>query len=210
MHLFEKLRKIGGKLGLLEVQAAAPNAPQKIVTRAVNLDELAAQVRADDVRTLAEQGEALPELAAVFQAAGVKPASHGWTMERVRKLVEDDARFRGLNGEALQKALLGHLMNVGANIEDLVRDAVSRDEALDAFEARAAEKLNARRLVRERRLTELDAQIAALQHERNLAGQEADAEDRRWKQWKDGKVAYEKELARLVGLFVDKPLITTE
>jgi len=203
MHLFEKLRKIGGKLGLLEVQAAAPNAPPKIVTRAVNLDELAAQVRADEVRTLAEQGEALPELAAVFQAAGVKPASHGWTMERVRQLVASDERFRGMNGEALQKALLGHLMNVGANIEDLVRDAVARDEALDAFEARAAEKLDARRLVRERRLVELEAQVAALR-------QESETDDRRWKEWKDGKVAYEKELARLVALFVDKPLITTE
>lgn len=207
----ELLESLGDRLGILEktVGNASPSG-SKIQTRSVTLEELKSEIRSEEVQALAD----LPaELAVPFdkimETAGIGPGAHGWTIERLKTLLLTE-EFKNLKREEAQKRILGVLSSEKVSTEDLVRDAVARDRAIDAFERTARLKMENRMAARERQIAEIETKITELQKEIARLKEHASADQAKWREWRVRKRALEKELAWSVGYLIEGHVITTD
>lgn len=211
MDIWNKLRDLGGRLGIVELAPArADGAPAKIETRAVTLAELMSEIRAGAVRALADcPVDPAAPLDRVFESAGIAPPAHGWTAARVARLAESE-ELRGLDRGAIRDRLLQRLRADGADARDVVRDAVARDRALDEFERAAGESAQRRWKTTERHIAELDARIRELEAQRARLAEQLAADKARWSEWLGHKRDYEKELAAGVGYLIAERVITVD
>ncbi len=211
MNLMEFFESLGNRLGILEkATQSSPRAAVKVQTRAVTLKDLAAEIRAEEVRTLAEgPAELSVPFERIFETAGIAATKHTWSIERLRQLLLTDA-FRNLEREAVQKRILDVLNSEKVTVEDLIKDAVARDKALDSFEAFARKKAEDRMAARERRAAELESKIRELQNERDLLKSQTKSDQEKWSDWRKRKRAQERDLAWTVGYLIDRPVITTD
>jgi hypothetical protein len=198
MDLLGMLRKLGDRLGVIELAADSqhPSAPVKIQTRTVTLDELIA-VHLKPVQDLAEQHtEEFPAtFEDVFNAAGIRTPQNGWTVDRLREFLGSD-RLRNLDRANVQRQILEQLAQQRVDAADIVKDAISRDQALDAFAEFTAKK-------RERWLAQRRDEIRNLEHE-------IVENERKWKEWRALKRQRELEMARAVEYLIDKPVISID
>ena len=123
----------------------------------------------------------------VYAAAKIKTPENGWTAERLRELTRKPL-YRDMSPENRQKALLAELATAGIKSEDLVADAVRKDQALDAYERFLVNRLAQSKKEFAATRAKFQADMAALEGvEKKL---ELDFEA-----WKKAKQAREKELA---------------
>jgi hypothetical protein len=211
MDIWNKLRDLGDRLGIVELAPARPGgAPARIETRAVTLAELMAEIRSGEIRALADSpADPAAPLDRVFESAGVAPPAHGWTALRLARLAESE-ELRGLDRGALREKLLERMRADGADARDVVRDAVARDRALDEFERSAGESAHRRWQAAERRLAELDERIRDLEAQRARLAEQVTAEKARWSEWLRQKRHYEKELAAGVGYLISERVVTVD
>ena len=216
MGIKDRLRRLGGKLGVLNVIASPAEAPSAsastvagaITTRSVTLDQLIGELRAGEVRALSElPAELSVPFEKVFQAAGIAPHAQSWSVERLTKLLRSDA-YKKLDRAAAQSVIVGLIAAEHASVEDVVRDAVARDNAIDAFETFAKAKLDERGKARKQRLAELDERARDLRGQIAHLREEAVRDRERWKDWMARKIACEKEMAWAVGFVLDKPVVS--
>lgn len=76
----------------------------------------------------------------VYRAAGVAVPPHSYDVFKVEALLQNE-RLKPLTPEARSAAVLVALDAQGVKIEEVIRDAVQRDKALDAFEQFQLRKL---------------------------------------------------------------------
>lgn len=211
MSLLDGLRSLGGKLGLIQAAPATTGeAPAKVVSRSVTLQALTTEVRAEEVRVLAElPAELSVGFDKVFETAGIRPPPHGWTIERLQQLLRTD-QYRGMDREAAQRAILGLLSAVQAQVDDLVKDAIGRDQALDKFATYVGQKMDDRTVARQRKISDLEEQVRDLEKERARLKEEMKADQERWQEWKSKKIACEKEMAWALSYLLDRPVVTIE
>ncbi len=211
MSVLDLLQTVGGRLGILEAQAkSTPGAPQKIVTRTVSLDELKTEIRSEDVRALADQpADFTIPFEKIFTAAGVSEPGRAWSVSRLQDVLRSD-RFKNREFAAVQKDLLDELRADKVAGEDLVKEAVAQDQALDAFEAFVRKKVDGHMAAAEHRTAEIDARIAALQAERAGLKERMQAEQNQLRDWCRRKRAHERELASAVRFLTDRPVISTD
>jgi hypothetical protein len=204
MGLLDQLRAVSEKIGLLEARSPSKSAkPAKIQTRSVTLAELTTEVRSEEIRALAElPAELSVDFDRVFDAAGIKSAPGAWNAERLKQVLRTDA-IKKLERKTAQTAVLNLLALDKVPVEDVVKDVIARDQALDAFEAFVRRKLEDRRAARERQIEDLEEQRKHL-----LAENEEDAA--RWQKWLESKRATERELAWSVGYLIDRPVVTID
>jgi len=213
MGLKDRLRKLGGKLGVLQVitqPEPAPSAPDKskIATRSVTLDDLIGELRQSEVRALSElPAELSVPFEKVFETAGIRSQPQSWTVDRLTKLLRSDG-YKKLDRAAAQKVLAGLIAAESASVEDVVRDAVARDNAIDAFETFAKAKLDERGKLRKQRLSELDDKARDLREQMARLRQEAVHDRERWREFMARKIACEKEMAWAVGFVLDRPVVS--
>ena len=206
MNLIELLRALGDRLGIVELrQPASPARPAKIQTRTISLNELLIEIRQEEVRVLAERPAELSiAFEQIFATAGVKAAAHGWTVDRLKQLLKTE-QFQSKDRLEAQKAVLSILANEKVAVEEVVKDAVARDQALDAFETFVREKMERRKAARARKLAEQESRIRTLQEELDRLRSEALEDEEHWRQWQQKKEAAERELAWAVGYLIDRP-----
>lgn len=211
MTLMELLESLGDRLGILErAEQKSPKATVVIQTRSVTLAELKAEIHSEEVQSLSElPAELSIPFEKIFQSAGVAPGSHGWTIEKLRQLLQTEA-FKKLGREAAQKQILDVLNAEKVLPEDLIKDAVARDKALDAFEAFARKKMEDREAARERKMAELGARIQELQKECDHWKAQAKSDQETWQEWCQRKRRQEHDLAWTVGFLIDRTVITTD
>jgi hypothetical protein len=212
MDLLGALRRLGDRLGIIELGSAPekPRAPVKIQTRTITLDELTSKIKMEGVRELADLSTELSvSFEEIYNAAGVKDTTAGWNVERLQELLTSE-RLRGMDRAAVQRETLGVLAAEKVDPADLVKGAVLRDQALDAFESVISKKKQERQGIRERRLSELSAEIAALENERARIKQTIADEEQRWNDWRQRKRRREREIANAVGFLIDTPVITID
>ena len=211
MSFLDLLQTVGGRLGILEAPARAGSGPpEKVVTRTVTLAELKSEIRSEDVRTLAElPAELTVPYQKIFEAAGVGTPAHGWNLARLKALVEGEP-FRAQSRTEAQRTLLGMLSSEHVPAEDLVREAMAQDQALDAFEAFVRRKVEDHMAQAEHQVSELDARIQALQGERARLAERVQLDQEKLREWRRRKRAYERELAATIGYVTDRPVITTD
>ena len=206
------IQSVGGRLGIIEKPEAGKAAaqPAKIQTRSVTLEQLKTEIRAEEVRALAEApAELTVPFEKIYETAGLPKLPSGWSIDRLRQLLEMES-FKGQPREAMQSRILETLSKDRVDAEDLVKDAVARDQALDAFERFVERKMRERLAAHDRKQSELEAKVAELRKESSRLRELADAESGRWREWLKQKRAVEHELARLVSYLVDRPVITTD
>jgi len=211
MDLVELLESLGDKLGIIvkgEGNAGHPAA--KIRTRSITLQELTSEIRAEDVRALADlPAELSVSFEKIIEAAGITPGPRGWTIERLKDLLQTE-EFKKLSREDAQKKIIAVLSADGVAAEELVKDAVARDCAMDAFENTARAKMKERLATRERQNAELAAKIKELEKESARLREQIAAEQSRWREWRRQKRGREKDLAWTVGFLIDQQVITTD
>jgi hypothetical protein len=198
MYLTDMLRKLGDRLGIIEMAPASTQkqAPVKVQTRTVTLTELITAIRVTELRQLAEMpAELSVPFEQVFNAAGIPASPKGWTVEQLEAFLKSD-EIRKMDREQAQHETLRALAEGGIDGSDIIRDAIARDQALDAFEDSIAKKrrewLGAKKL----EIRQVEAEIAS--------------EEKAWAEWRSRKRQREKDMAAAVSYLIDKPVISIE
>lgn len=211
MSLLDSLQSLGDRLGILErVSAPTAKRPEKIQTRKITLAKLITEIRADEVRALADlPAELSLPFEKIFEAAGIASTSQGWNIAKLRQLLLTDD-FKNLERAAVQKRILNTLRTENVRVEDLVKDAVARDQALDAFEKFAGKKMEERMVACQHRVAELDSKIKEMQEECAHLREKLHADQETWRDWRKKKRAAECDLTWTVSFLIDHPVITTD
>jgi hypothetical protein len=211
MSFLNLLQTVGDRLGILEAPAKQETgAPAKIVMRTVTFAELKSEIRSEEVRTLAGlPAELTIPFEKVFEAAGVQPAAGGWNVARLKSLLATDA-FRGKEKSVVQQALLNLLNIEKVPPESVIKEAVAQDQALDAFEAAVCRKVADHMGAAEHQIAELESQIKALEMERAKLVARVQIDREKLREWRQGKRAYERELATAIGYLTDHAVISTD
>jgi len=156
------------------------------------------------------QGDEIPDFPAIYKASGVKDPAHGFTAYKVLEILSAPD-FAALDNKAKAAALSGFLrMNPAGPvaIEDVIQDAVARDNALDGFEGFLRGKAEARNAEREKENAALQAaidELARQNREKIQANLEAMAkEQERFATWQARKRIEENRLFEAIGPFVEK------
>jgi hypothetical protein len=211
MSFLNLLQSVGDRLGILEAPAKPEaGAPAKIVMRTVTFAELKSEIRSEEVRTLADlPAELTIPFEKVFEAAGVQAAAQGWNVARLKSLLATDA-FRGKEKSVAQQALLNLLSIERVPPENLIREAVAQDQALDAFEAAVCRKVADHMGAAEHQIAELENKIKALETEREKLAAKVQLDREKLREWRQGKRAYERELASAIAYLTDHAVISTD
>jgi len=148
----------------------------------------------------------------IYKAAEIPPAPQGYSILKVAHMLESE-HIRNLPSDVKKSSVLVALDAAGADIKDVIQDAIRRDRALDTYERvqqRAVEELEAKK-------TQENAQIQA-QIDKYLTEQRAKIqanndqmarEKERFAGWRLKKQQEEKKIADTVGYFVSENPITT-
>jgi hypothetical protein len=200
--LFEKLQALGCQLKLVQVIPQTKTAPEKIATRNVTLRELTTQLHAENMRVLAESPVELTiAYEKVFESAGIQGLSNGWCAEQLVQLLQSKPH-KEMDRKALQLAVLEKLAAGNVTAQELIKDAVAKDQALDAFEDFVGKKMKDRFSARQMRMVEIEKEITVLRQEQMRLGQEDQGETRQLSEWQRKKGDYEKEILEAVDFLI--------
>lgn len=119
--------------------------------------------------------------AEIYQAAEIQPPPHGFTIEKVAEMLGSE-HIRSLPRDVKRSSVLVALDAVGVPIQDVIQDAMRRDQALDTFER-----------VQEKSLNELESQIDKENQQHQAEIDRVTAEYRSRIQANKDKLAKEKE-----------------
>jgi hypothetical protein len=211
MSFFKFLQGIGGRLGVLEAVACPETKTEiRIQTRMVTLKELECEIESQAVCMLAKSPEELSmPFESIFKTAGVSSKPEDWTIERLRQMIASEP-LAGKPREELQEILLRQLLAEGVLIENIIKDAVARDHALDSFEACMSGKMNDLRDWCNDQLAEIEKHIQDLQQKRQQLEDQMAKDEQAWKEWRKRKHECERGMASAASYIVDRPVITTD
>ncbi|MEZ6187864.1 MAG: hypothetical protein R3F62_23000 [Planctomycetota bacterium] len=97
----------------------------------------------------------------VYAAAKIGQPLHGFSLEKIGAMLQDP-RMAALPRDARASAIAVLLENAGVKLEEVVKDAGQRDQALDRFEDFLTEKLIELEVELQQKNEELDAEIERL------------------------------------------------
>ena len=132
MKVLELLKKAGSKTGLLHIEEQVQTFEIKIVERRIiSLKELQSESEHTDLT------KSPPELTVsfdrVFEAMNLPAPEHGFTIERICEML-DSQEIKSKPRKEAAEAILVALGQNQVKPEDIVKDAVARDKALDSYE----------------------------------------------------------------------------
>jgi hypothetical protein len=210
MSFLKFLQGIGDRLGILEAVETPGTNPSRIIqTRTVTLAELSSEIQSTGVQALADSPAELQiPFDKIFEAANI-PSSENCTIEAIKQFVSSEP-LKSQPKEKIQAALLEKLKADNARVEDIVKNAIARDQALDSFEDSAREKIQARNEAKKAKIQGMESKIRDLQKQISHLGETTRSDEEKWIAWIKRKRFYEKELALVVSFMVDHPVITTD
>lgn len=200
MKVVELIRKAGAKAGLIHVQEEVGTIEIEVFEkRIISLRELQ---QAEQETLAAPPPEITISFAQIFEAINLPVPTHGWTVEKVREMV------RSLGRQDAGKAVLEALKKDNVPAEDIIKDAVSRDKALDSYETFVVKKLEERSAARTRAVEEYHQQIAECQEQIRTLQSSQSKEEKAFRDWQNRKVREEEEMAEAVLLLTQDHGIT--
>jgi len=182
----------------------------------------AADAVADIARSVGSPGPAGPpptfaasvsnslSFAEIYQAAEIHPPSHGFTIEKVGDMLRSE-HIRTMPRDVKKSSVLVALEAVGAPIQDVIQDAMKRDQALDTFESvqeKALNQLEARKQQENQQIqAEIDRVLAENRSRIQANNDEVAKEKERFFAWRLKKQEEEQKIADAVSYFVtDNPI----
>ena len=197
------------KVGLVSTRAVPtattdPATLEVVTTRSVTLDELLSESAAPLPTGTADLG-ATPE--AVFAAAGLEAPEHGWTVERVLEFVTRPT-YAEMSHDLRQRAILVVLARDNVSAEDVLKEVVRRDQALDRYEEILAAKVAGERRRLEMQREQWEAEVRELQKKIAQQGEVAASLDKRLDDWRRRKVEMETGWALGASYLTAEPTVT--
>jgi len=150
--------------------------------------------------------------AEIYQAAEIKPPVHGFTIDKVGDMLRSE-HIRTLPRDVKRSSVLVALEAVGAPIQDVIQDAMRRDQALDTFEhvqETALNQLESKKTQENQQIqAELDQVVAEHRARIQSNNDEVAKEKERFFAWRLKKQEEEQKIADAVSYFVaDNPIST--
>lgn len=148
--------------------------------------------------------------AEIYQAAEIHPPPHGFTIEKVGDMLRSE-HIRNMPRDVKRSSVLVALEAVGAPIQDVIQDAMRRDQALDTFESvqeKALNQLEAQKLQENQQIqAEIDRILAEHRSRIQANNDEVAKEKERFFAWRLKKQEEEQKIADAVSYFVtDNPI----
>jgi len=211
MSFVKFLHGIGDRLGIIESVSGSGSAPEKrIQTRIVTLQELASEIKAQEVCLLADSpAEWSVPFEKIYETAGIPSNPGDWTIDRLGQWIADGP-LKDKPREEIQSAILNQLNAANVPVEKIVRDAIARDQALDSFEACMRKKMEELEGSSRRQILEINDRIKDLELERQRLEDRRQQESARWLEWKKLKRMREREMASVASYVVDHAVVTTD
>jgi hypothetical protein len=143
--------------------------------------------------------------AEIYAAAEIHPPSHGFTIEKVGDMLRSE-HIRNLSRDVKKSSVLVALEAAGAPIQDVIQDAMKRDQALDTFESVQEKALNQLDAQKQQENQQIQAEIDRILAEnraRIQANNDAVAKEKeRFFAWRLKKQEEEQKIADAVSYFV--------
>jgi hypothetical protein len=160
--------------------------------------------------TFAAQVSNPTSFAEIYQAAEIHPPAHGFTIDKVGDMLRSE-HIRALPRDVKRSSVLVALEAVGAPIQDVIQDAMKRDQALDTFESvqeKSLNQLEARKLQENQQIqAEIDRVLAEHRSRIQANNDEVAREKERFFAWRLKKQEEEQKIADAVSYFVaDNPI----
>jgi hypothetical protein len=151
-------------------------------------------------------------IAEVYAAARIVVPAHGYTVLKVADMLQSE-HIRALPPDVKRKSLLVALDAAGVPVDEIVRDAVARDRALDTYEQVLEQHLEDVRVAKaaeNRRLEDEIAQrMAELRGQIDENNEQVSREQEELQAWRVRKQREETTIAEAVSHFVSENPITT-
>lgn len=213
MSLLSRLQAFADRMGIIRVVGHSQSPPaghEPIQMRTIRLDELSDEVRRERAEAMSvTPGELTLDLDRVIEAAKVVAPPHGWTVERLHEAVAA-VSTSGADATHVREAVLKQISADGADMEEVVRDAIARDHAIDAFEQFAHSSFSRRRASRNDELDRLKQQLHDLQLRMGQIENEQTIDTERFTDWCKRKRAREDRWLDALRIFVDEPPVTRD
>jgi len=149
--------------------------------------------------------------AEIYAVAEIHPPAHGFTIEKVGEMLRSE-HIRNLPRDVKKSSILVALEAVGAPIQDVIQDAMKRDQALDTFESVQERALNQLESQKTKENQEIQAELDRLVEEhksRMQANNDAISKEKeRFFAWRLKKQEEEQKIADAVSYFVTENPIT--
>ena len=150
-------------------------------------------------------------IADVYEAARIAVPAHGYTVLKVADMLQSE-HIRALPPDVKHKSILVALDAAGVPIDEVVRDAVARDRALDTYEKvleQHLEEVRAAKAAENQRLEDEIAQrLAELRGRIDENNQQVSREQDELQAWRVRKQREETTIAEAVSHFVSENPIT--
>jgi len=148
----------------------------------------------------------------IYKAAEIPAAPQGYSILKVAQMLESE-HIRNLPSDVKKSSVLVALDAAGADVKDVIQDAVRRDRALDTYERvqqRAVEELESRKSKENSQIqAEIDKYLTEQRAKVQANSDEVAREKERFAGWRLKKQQEEKKIADAVGYFVSENPITT-
>jgi hypothetical protein len=150
-------------------------------------------------------------IAEVYEAARIPVPPHGYTVLKVAEMLQSE-HIRTLPPDVKRKSILVALDAAGVPVDEIVRDAVARDRALDTYERVLEESLKEVRAAKAAENQQLEAEIAERVSELRARidenNQQVSREQDELQAWLSRKRREESTIAEAVSHFVSENPIT--
>ena len=148
----------------------------------------------------------------IYGAADIKAPAHGYSILKVSDMLNSE-HIRTMPAEVKKGSIMVALEAAGVKIQDVIQDAIRRDQALDAFERvrlKSVDDLEARKAEENRKVqADLDKYVAEQKARLQANLDEVSKQKESFIAWRKQKQVEEQRIADCVSYFVtDNPIST--
>jgi len=148
----------------------------------------------------------------IYKAAEIPPAPQGYSILKVARMLESE-HIRNLPSDVKKSSVLVALDAAGADIKEVIQDAIRRDRALDTYERvelRALEELEVKKNQENAQIQgQIDKYLTEQRAKIQANNDQIAREKERVTGWRLKKQQEEKKIADTVAYFVTENPITT-
>src|SRR5881397_2660714 len=147
----------------------------------------------------------------IYKAAEIPSPAQGYSILKIAQMLESE-HIRNLPSDVKKSSVLVALDAAGADVKDVIQDAVRRDRALDTYERvqqRAVEELESRKSKENSQIqAEIDKYLTEQRAKMQANSDEVAREKERFAGWRLMKQAEERKMAKAGG-YLARQLPTT-
>ncbi len=193
-------------------EGATPNQPSA-ADAVQSIAQIAATVAPPPVIQFSKPLAQITTFEDIYAAAEIKPPANGYSIMKIHDMLSSE-HIKQMPAEVKRGSIMVALDAAGVKIQEVIQDAVRRDQALDGFERvrqKSVEDLEARKLEDNRKIqADLDKYVT--EHKAKLQANldEVAKQKEDFYTWRMQKQQEEQKIADCVGYFVtDNPISTS-